>query len=343
MTVPHADRCGAVSAPLRNDYLIATAIDAAFVEPACVLLASIAANAAVREANLVVYGLGLTQRDRDYLTKSCGAMADRLSFIDLDFAASRLKKLPVTLNVPSVVAYARMLVPSLLPRTASRLLYLDSDIVVMESLRPLFETSLTGAIVAAVPDPVPPWIDRPFRSEVLKLPDPEFYFNSGVLLIDVEAWQREAVTERAFEFTCDLPGGAKLLYPDQDILNAILSNRWHPLDRKWNFFNGADGPMDPQQFRIAAIVHFASGKKPWVSGSTHPARQIYLEYRQRTPFAGRAMNSLAKHRLNQFLRSPAATLRTFSMRLRGPIAAHIAQSTAVEIGRVMRTIWRRPN
>ena len=344
MIVPPADRRGAASAPLCSEYLIATAIDAAFVEPACVLLASIAANAAVREADLVVYGLGLTQRDRDYLSKSCGAMADRLSFVDLDFAVGRLKKLPVTLSVPSVAAYARMLVPSILPRTASRLLYLDSDIVVMDSLRPLFETSLAGAIVAAVPDPVPPWIDRAFRSEVLKLSDPEFYFNSGVLLIDVEAWQREAVTERAFEFTCDLQGGAKFLYPDQDVLNAILSNRWQPLDRTWNFFNGNDGPMDLQQFRKATIVHFASGKKPWVSGSTHPARQLYLEYRQRTPFAGRALDSLAKHRLNQFLRSPGATLRSFSMRLRGLTATQLAQSSKViEISRVMRTIWRRPN
>jgi lipopolysaccharide biosynthesis glycosyltransferase len=300
-----------------NEYLIATAIDRAFVEPACVLLASIAANAAVREAGLVVYGLGLAQRDRDYLTASCGRMADKLLIVNLDFAVDRLKKLPITLSVPSVVAYARMLVPDSLPCKASRLLYLDSDIVVVDDLRPLFETRLEGAVLAAVLDPVPPWIDRPFRSEVLKLPDPEFYFNSGVLLIDVEAWHRERVTQRAFEFSDNLSPGTRLLYPDQDILNAILSSCWLPLDRKWNYFKH-DEAMNLQQFRSeAAIVHFASGKKPWLSGSTHPAKQIYLDHRKLTPFAEEPLGSPAKHRLNQFIRSPMATIRKVSSRLLG--------------------------
>jgi lipopolysaccharide biosynthesis glycosyltransferase len=313
MTVDPADQSATV--PASPKYVIATAIDRAFVEPACVLLASIAANAAVPEAELVVYGLGLTPGDRDCLAKSCGAMADKLSVVDLDFAVSRLKKLPVTLAVPSVVAYARVLVPSSLPRAASRLLYLDSDIVVTNELNSLFATNLGGAVVAAVPDHVPPGIDHSFRSNVLKLPDPEFYFNSGVLLIDVEAWQKNAITEKAFEFYEGIPPGTKLWYPDQDVLNSILANRWFPLDRRWNYFRDAEN-MDLQRFRSeATIVHFASGKKPWVSGSTHPAKQIYLDHRKLTPFAGKPLDSSVKYRLNQFLRSPIATMRNVSERL----------------------------
>lgn len=317
MTAPPADqRAFAPPAP-RGENLIATAIDRAFVEPACVLLASIAANAAVPEAGLVVFGLGLTQLDRECLTESSGAMADKLSFVDLDFAADRLKRLPITLTVPSVVAYARMLVPNSLPRAGARLLYLDSDIVVIDSLRPLFDASLAPAVLAAVPDPVPPWIDRSFRTEVLNLPDPEFYFNSGVLLIDIDAWQRKAVTEKAFDFINNLSAGTRLRYPDQDVLNAILANCWLPLDRKWNYFRVTDAD-GLQGFRAeAAIVHFASGKKPWVTGCTHPAKQIYLDHRKLTPFAAAPLDSAAKHRISQFLRSPVATVRNLSARLLG--------------------------
>ena len=60
-----------------NAYIIATAIDRAFVEPACVLLASIVANADVPEASLLVYGLGLTLRDRDRLAKSVARVRGR--------------------------------------------------------------------------------------------------------------------------------------------------------------------------------------------------------------------------------------------------------------------------
>ena len=299
-----------------SGYIIATAIDRAFVEPACVLLASIAANADIAEADLVVYGLGLTQRDRDCLAQSCNAMGNKLSVIDLGSAANRLKKLPVTLTVPSVVAYARMLVPEILPHSASRLLYLDSDIVVIDSLRPLFETKLAGAIIGAVPDTTAPWVDLSFRSDVLKLSDPNFYFNSGVLLIDVEAWQNQGLTQKAFAFNENLPPDTRLSYPDQDVLNAVLADSWLPLDRRWNFFGLADqGPMNLQRYlEEATIVHFASGKKPWLNGSTHPGKQIYLDHRKLTPFAQIPLDSLVKHRLKQFLRSPFTTAKNLFLR-----------------------------
>jgi lipopolysaccharide biosynthesis glycosyltransferase len=298
-------------------YVIATAIDRAFVEPACVLLASIAANADVPEAGLVIYGLGLTQHDRDCLAKSCGPMANRLSIVDLDFAAGRLKKLPVTLTVPSVVAYARMLVPSILPYSTSRLLYFDSDIVVINSLRPLFETNLTGAIVGAVPDASSPSLDLSFRSEVLKLSNPMHYFNSGVLLIDAEAWRMKDLTQKAFSFVDSLAPGTRLFFLDQDVLNAVLADSWLPLDRKWNFFILSDEkPLNIQRYRSeAAVVHFASGEKPWVSGSKHPGRQFYLDHRKLTPFAGVPMNSRTKYRMNQFLRSPITTIKNLALRL----------------------------
>jgi lipopolysaccharide biosynthesis glycosyltransferase len=300
-----------------SEYIIATAIDRAFVEPACVLLASIAANADVAEADLVVYGLGLAQHDRDCLYESCGTMANKLSVIDLGFAVDRLKKLPVTLTVPSVVAYARMLVPSILPHSAARLLYLDSDIVVINSLRSLFETKLAGAILGAVPDAIAPWLDLSFRSAVLGLSNPTFYFNSGVLLIDAEAWRGEDVTEKAFAFTQNLPPGTRLSFPDQDVLNAILAGSWLPLDRKWNFFRQiGDEPLSLPEYRSeVTIVHFASGLKPWVSGSTHPGKQLYLDHRRLTPFNGLPLESRTTQRLNQFLRSPITTTKNLALRL----------------------------
>lgn len=247
-------------------FLIATAIDRNFVEPACVLLASIAANAAVPDAELLVFGVGLKDSDHKKLRESCGVIANKLSIVDLAFAIEHLKRLPTTLNVPSVAAFARLLVPSWLPPTARRLLYLDSDIVVIDSLRPLFDTPLGDAIVAAVPDLVAPFVDRSFRTDVLKLPNPEFYFNSGVVLLDVEAWQRQSITKETLDFIARLPARTKLMFPDQDVLNAVLVGRWYPLENKWNYFK-IDSTTDLRQIQSeAAVVHYASGHKPWVSG-----------------------------------------------------------------------------
>jgi lipopolysaccharide biosynthesis glycosyltransferase len=193
--------------------------------------------------------------------------------------------------------------------------------VVTASLRPLFETNMERAIVAAVGDPTAPWVDLSFRSEVLNLTDPKFYFNSGVLLINVDRWKNENITDKLFCYLEQLPSSAKLHFPDQDLLNAVLQGRWRQLSRKWNFFetDEAGAPSVDKYDREAVIVHFASGKKPWFKGSTHPARQLYLDHRQNTPFRDLPLKSLTRKRLKLLVRAPLSTLKNLAERLPWPL------------------------
>ena len=52
----------------------------------------------------------------------------------------------------SKIAYARCLLPEIFPETISKVLYLDADIVVLDDLRPLWETDLEGCVLGAVED-----------------------------------------------------------------------------------------------------------------------------------------------------------------------------------------------
>jgi hypothetical protein len=52
----------------------------------------------------------------------------------------------------SKMTYARLLIPELFPATVSKVLYLDSDLLALGDLGPLWRTDLAGAVVAAVPD-----------------------------------------------------------------------------------------------------------------------------------------------------------------------------------------------
>ena len=298
--------------------IVATAIDRAFVEPACVLLASIVANGGIAEAEIVVFGLGLNSQDLKKLKSSCGPMADRCSLFDLGQMSGRLKKLPVTLSVPSVVTYARLLIPEILSNKASRLLYLDSDIVVVGSLRPLMDIPLENSIIAAVPDQPADDSAKAYRSSVLKLSDPDRYLNAGVLLVDVAAWQQAGKTDEAFDMINSLPRGTKLAHLDQDVLNAIFAGRWSDLDRRYNFFqHGYEQSAPLDVFLAKSVVHFASGNKPWFRDSDHPARELYLKYRRVTPFADKPLATRNAARASTLIRSPITTVKNIVHRLVG--------------------------
>ena len=95
------------------------------------------------------------------------------------------------------LAYARLLAPSLFPRH-SRIVYLDADTVLYADVAELYDTDLCGAAVGAVRDTavlsslVAGYPRRQLRKlQPLGLHDPFHYFNSGVLVLDLDRMREE--------------------------------------------------------------------------------------------------------------------------------------------------------
>jgi lipopolysaccharide biosynthesis glycosyltransferase len=158
--------------------------------------------------------------------------------------------------------YIRLLMAAAVSRQAERLLYLDVDVLCMGSLTELWETNLGGMPLGAVRDGGSPTVGSkdglPGAPDFIKPDDP--YFNSGVLLIDVQEWLHSQITEKSFQYILGIRD--ELRYPDQDALNVAAHRRWFALDGKWNYMVNYDG--DRRHAREdTGIVHFAGRQKPW--------------------------------------------------------------------------------
>jgi lipopolysaccharide biosynthesis glycosyltransferase len=173
----------------------------------------------------------------------------------------------------SIAVYYRLLAPRLLPDTIEKVLYLDSDLIVRKSLAPLWNTDIADRPLAAVPDYIGGTAGRD-----LGLPDGTKYFNSGVLLMNLQYWRRNSVAEQAISFIRHNPD--KVQYWDQDALNANLANQWVELPTQWNWqdFDARGQDQEP------AIVHFVSWDKPWRWSNKHPYKEEYHKYRLKTPW-----------------------------------------------------------
>ena len=66
---------------------------------------------------------------------------------------------------------------------------------------------------------------------------PAILFNAGVMLIDVEAWRREGITDKLLQLTNEFHESS---YGDQGILNRLFQNNWKRLPQKYNFMVGMD-------------------------------------------------------------------------------------------------------
>ncbi|CYY08237.1 glycosyltransferase family 8 protein [Streptococcus suis] len=152
--------------------------------------------------------------------------------------------------------YFRMAFASLLP-DLDRILYLDSDILAQKDLQPLWETPLDGAYMAAVSEP-PSEGGFDYRRSI-GMTDPTYYFNSGVLLMDLKKIREDKIESLLFE--CGHAIKDKIRLQDQDIINVALEGKIKVLDPIYNY-----GYMERQaNLRKEAdiVLNHFSLEKPW--------------------------------------------------------------------------------
>ncbi|MET1041701.1 MAG: glycosyltransferase [Acidimicrobiales bacterium] len=171
---------------------------------------------------------------------------------------------------------------------AGRAIYLDCDLVGLGDLQPLLDAE-TGPILAAVQDPGQPHLGEGEAIpgfEHLGIPRGREYFNTGVMVIDVQAWRDEEIAERCRTFLVESPQHAR--FWDQDALNVVLEDRWLRLPSELNAFPVSAFPEwfdEPARAALhkteeaALILHFNGPIKPWTDQFPHGhARRTYHRY-----------------------------------------------------------------
>ena len=205
-------------------------------------------------------------------------------FVPPVYGSSRL---PVWGRVPSLT-YARISVADYLPAGVTRAIVLDSDMLVLADARRLAGENLDGRIAGAAIDPFIPRVSSldglsNYTDLGMKADDP--YFNAGAMVLDIAAWRRERVAERAFEFI--ERHGDRLCQYDQDSLNAVLHGQWRQIDSGWNMNPRTRNSLGAGETAVEPkIFHFSGRLKPWTYRPSTAADRLFYEVQDRTDWRG---------------------------------------------------------
>lgn len=236
--------------------------DGNFWAPAYATMRSIALS--TKRRNELVFHLccrGLSAEQRQDLLEIEREFGASLVWHDLDsdqnFQAA-LSGLKDSKRLGTVI-YARMMLDRFLPADAKRAIYIDCDTMVREPIEHLLSSDLDGYAVGAVRDPWFPFISMGRdMADNQDLFDPaDRYFNSGLLLINLDRWRDVNVWGRLSRLIAD--GTMARIYYDQDALNIIFRDNWTALDPRWNVIDPrpAHEAMDP------FMLHYTGHSKPW--------------------------------------------------------------------------------
>ncbi|WP_169194259.1 glycosyltransferase family 8 protein [Devosia sp. MC1541] len=159
----------------------------------------------------------------------------------------------------SNIVYARLMIDKLVGPDVERILYLDCDMMVRDDVCYLFDLDLEGNSIAAVRDTAGALItggrDLLGNRDIFNPAD--YYFNAGMVLIDITKWREADILARMEEAYAT--GVMQRIYYDQDLLNLIFKGKWHRLNWRWNLIDArvVHESFDP------AIVHYTGDMKPW--------------------------------------------------------------------------------
>ena len=214
----------------------------------------------------------------------------------------------------SRTAYLRLFADRWLPDDLEQVLYLDSDLLIEASLTEIWQQPLEDRYCLAVPDIACPFIDsnkvprqrRRFAPYVaayepipnyreLGLEGSGYYFNSGVMLLNLRKWRDESLGTKLLD--CLRRNKKHVWCWDQYALNAVLGNNWGRLPWRWNvgshLFEYPDenrSPLSQSDFLEMrdhpAIIHFTTEFKPWDYSNRHPWRDRFFAAVDRTAWKG---------------------------------------------------------
>jgi len=195
-------------------------------------------------------------------------------------------KIIVSTNHLSPETTYRILIPRLFPQY-EKVLYLDSDLVVLKDVADLFIFDIESYALGAA-EYVSSSFDEEHQNRIgVPL---ENAFNAGVLLINCKKFKELGIEQKCFDLledTEDLP------FLDQDALNLTCTEHVKFFNASWNctwHFNfpcyapvAEHTSRFEQSFATPHIVHYTSAIKPWANPKYELAKHFW-HYAEKSPF-----------------------------------------------------------
>lgn len=258
-------------------------------------------NKDINELHLYILDTDITNINKDKIIEIARSYKRSIKFIPAqEQFDENVNKLKLSYLRGSYNTYARIMLNAWFD-FLDKILLIDSDTLIIGSIKELWETDLSGKLLAAVPE-----IAVYAKNSLFEDPDIvngcDYYYNMGVVLCNLKQWRDDEIDSflesKVQEYKKDF------YIADQSILNYALNDRIERLHLRYNYYTAMHGVpyrtmektfsmkkiFSEREFFEArekpVIIHFVGHpfERPWFKRSTSQYKLLYQSYRKKTPW-----------------------------------------------------------
>lgn len=252
------------------------------------------------EIKIFILDGGVSHDNKLFINKLTEHKSCSIVFIDTRTLENEIDSL-IKLPVRSLATWYRIFLPRVLPDNVKKVIYLDCDSYINDTLQELWEIDMESYDVAGVLD----IISEENKAAIgLKASDP--YINAGMLVINVDRWRKEGVQEKLIDFINKKKG--KVAYHDQGTINAICRKKkiLHPkfnamtpffvlsscqlqkYHKLGSYYSEKEITEAKQQPVFCHLTPYLVDR-PWAKGNFHPLQKQYMSLANRTVWGGKVL------------------------------------------------------
>lgn len=258
------------------------------------LLSLLASNKAAQAIDIYVISEGISEENISKLKKTAEHYGRELILFDAKALQEKAQESGFTSYMgfrKNKMSYLKMFVEYVVPKEVERLVYVDSDTLIRGDLTPLMNIPMNDHPIGMVQDCL---MSRCKHAVGIKRGEP--YFNSGVILFDMQQWRQKHCLERIVDHACNvrvygtvdqdfynvvLKGDIEILPPEYNLQGMYLAYKPETFDR---IFKQDEAYYSTEEIAHAkkspVIIHFLRfmGEYPLSESSIHPVQKLFDRY-----------------------------------------------------------------
>lgn len=271
-----------------------------------------------QEPNIKIFIIedDINPQNKNKIREICAKFNASLQFLHMEKKIEEINK-KISLSDYPPITLSLIFLSTLLPQNIEKIIYIDCDTLINNSLHDLWNLNINEFYCAGVLDTLYDEIKN-----MTGIPQNYNYINTGFLYINLTKWRDRNIEMECLKIIKEKKD--KILLPDQDIINFVLENNILILPPKYNLFSQFleltyEEIMQNRKLKKfykkeeiekaiknPTVYHFISFiyGRPWIKNIKNPLYYKYSEIVNISPWKENIFeenNSLIKGKIGRFI------------------------------------------